>query len=95
MSVQISVRVTPRSARPGIGGWRTGTNGREELEVRVSAAPSEGAANDAVVRLLASELDLPRSGIRIVSGSNSRHKRVSLPIDADEAKRRLAAAKRA
>jgi hypothetical protein len=33
---QIAIRVTPRSAKPGIGGWRAGADGREELEVRVA-----------------------------------------------------------
>ena len=53
MSAVLPVRVTPRSARPGIGGWRAGADGRKELEVRVAEAPTDGAANEAVVKLLA------------------------------------------
>jgi uncharacterized protein (TIGR00251 family) len=85
----IAIKVTPRSARPGIGGWRSGADGREELEVRVSAAPADGEANAAVIKLLSKELGIPRSAIAIVSGETSRYKRISLPIDEAELKRRL------
>jgi hypothetical protein len=81
--------VTPRSAKAGLGGWRTGADGREELEVRVAEAPADGVANDAVVRLLAKELGVSRSEVEIVSGATSRHKRISVPFDAEETRRRL------
>jgi uncharacterized protein (TIGR00251 family) len=86
---QIAIRVTPRSARPGIGGWRAGADGREELEIRVSEAPADGAANAAVVKLLAKALGLPKSEVRIVAGETGRHKRVALPLELDEMRRRL------
>lgn len=80
----IAIRVTPRSARPGIGGWRKGADGREELEIRVAEAPADGAANDAVVRLLANALGVGRSSLRIVTGQSSRHKRVEVPVSKEE-----------
>jgi uncharacterized protein (TIGR00251 family) len=88
---QIAIRVTPRSAKPGIGGWRAGADGREELEVRVAQVPADGAANDAVVKLLAKALGVSRSDVTIISGHSSRHKRVGLPFDTDESRRRLGA----
>jgi uncharacterized protein len=48
------------------------------LRVRVSAAPVDGAANDAVVAVLADALDVPRSFIEIVKGNRSRNKIVSV-----------------
>jgi uncharacterized protein (TIGR00251 family) len=81
MPCTIAIRVKPRSSKPGIGGWRAGADNREELEVRVAAAPTDGEANAAVIKLLASELGIPKSSIEIVSGETSRHKRVALPID--------------
>jgi uncharacterized protein (TIGR00251 family) len=90
MACIISIRVTPRSSKPGIGGWREGADGREELEVRVAAAPTDGDANTAVIKLLAKELGVPKGSIEIVSGETSRHKRVRLPIDADELRARFA-----
>lgn len=85
----VAVRVTPRSSKPGIGGWREGADGREELEIRVSAAPTDGKANAAVIKLLAKELGVARSSIEIVSGETSRHKRIALPIDEAEVRARL------
>lgn len=86
---QIAVKVTPRSARPGIGGWRASTDGREELEVRVAEAPADGAANAAVVRLIANALGLSRSQVTILSGHSSRHKRIEVPMTAEKARRLL------
>ena len=91
MSCHISVRVTPRSAKPGIGGWRAGADAREELEVRVAEAPADGAANAAVIRLLAVALGLAKSQLSLVSGKTSRHKRIAVPLDLDEVCRRLGA----
>ena len=89
MSHVLAIRVTPRSAKPGIGGWRRGADGREELEVRVAEAPADGAANEAMVRLLARALGTSRSEVEIISGATSRHKRVAVPFDLAEARRRL------
>ena len=89
MSGQLAIRVTPRSAKPGIGGWRTGADGRDELEVRVAAAPADGAANDAVVKLLAKALGVSRSEVTIIAGQTSRHKRLAVPFELDEVRRRL------
>ena len=89
MSHAVAIRVTPRSAKPGIGGWRAGADGREELEVRVAEAPTDGAANDAVIRLLAKALGISRSELSIISGATSRHKRVAIPFDLTEARGRL------
>jgi hypothetical protein len=89
MSHQLPVRVTARSARPGIVGWRAGADGREELELRVAEAPADGAANDAVVKLLARALGISRSELSIISGTTARHKRIAIPFDLEEARRRL------
>jgi uncharacterized protein (TIGR00251 family) len=85
----LQIRVTPRSARPGIGSWRAGADGREELEVRVAEAPADGAANHAVLKLVARALRISRAEVEIVSGAASRHKRLSIPFDSGEARRRL------
>jgi uncharacterized protein YggU (UPF0235/DUF167 family) len=61
--------------------------------VRVAAAPEEGKANDAVVRLLADTLALRARDVQIVSGRTSRDKIVALEgMGPDEIERRLAEA---
>jgi uncharacterized protein (TIGR00251 family) len=85
----LPIRVSPRSSRPGIAGWRAAADGREELDVRVAEAPADGAANEAVLKLLAEALGLSRSQMSIISGAASRHKRVAIPFDLTEARGRL------
>jgi uncharacterized protein (TIGR00251 family) len=89
MGCVISVRVTPRSSRPGIGGWRAGPDGREALEIRVAAAPADGEANAAVIRLLAKKLGVAKGLIEIVSGETGRHKRIALPLEESEIRDRF------
>ena len=86
---QIAVRVTPRSAKPRVGSWSEGADGRRTLELRVTAAPADGAANAAVVRLFAEALGVPRGSVAILSGRTSRHKRVEVRLPLDEVMRRL------
>ena len=60
-------------------------------KLRVSAPPERGRANDEVVALLAAELGLGRSEIRVVAGRTGRDKVVEVDrLTLDEAERRLA-----
>jgi uncharacterized protein (TIGR00251 family) len=89
LSAIFAIRVTARSAKPGINGWRAGAEGREELEIRVAEAPTDGAANDAVVKVIAKALGISRSEVTIISGHTARHKRVATPFEIDDLRRRL------
>ena len=89
MASQFAVRVTPRSAKPGIGGWRASSSGREELEIRVAEAPTDGSANAAVVKLLAKALGVSKSEVEIVAGQTSRHKRIAVAMELEEIVKRL------
>jgi uncharacterized protein YggU (UPF0235/DUF167 family) len=57
--------------------------------VRVTEAPADGATNEAVIRLLAKALGISRSEVSIISGETSRHKRLAIPFELTEARRRL------
>ena len=54
------------------------------LRARVAAPAIEGAANQALLRLLADELEVPRRNVRLVAGAASRTKLVVIDdIDPD------------
>lgn len=55
----------------------------------MSAAPTDGEANAAVIKLLAKVLGVPKRSVEIVSGETSRYKRVALPIEESEVRVRL------
>jgi len=84
--LRLKLRVTPRSRTRGIAGWRPDG----ALHVRVTAAPEDGKANEAVLEILREALGLPRSAARLVGGASSREKWVELDgIDEAEVKRKL------
>jgi uncharacterized protein len=89
MPSTLAIRVTTRSAKPGIGEWKLDPGGRPFLEVRVAAAPADGAANDEVVKLLAKALGVAKGSVMIISGETSRLKRLQLPLDEAEIRARL------
>ena len=80
-----SVRVTPRASRDQIAGWEG-----DLLRVRVTAPPVEGRANDAVLRLLARGLDVPKSRLTLVRGQTQRNKVVAVEgLTEEEVRARL------
>ncbi len=72
-AVRFPVRVVPRASRTEIAGIHAGS-----LRIRLQAPPVEGAANDALVDFLASELHVARGAVRIVTGRSSRSKVVEV-----------------
>jgi uncharacterized protein len=85
-TTRLRLNVSPGAARSEVAG-RQG----DAWKVRVTAAPERGRANDAVVRLLAERLGVPRGSVAVVSGHTAREKIVELRgLDAAEAERRLA-----
>ncbi len=86
-SARIAIRLTPRA-----GLDRLDPPGADsELRARVRAAPVDGAANEALLRLLADSLDLPRSALRLVAGAQARRKLVEVEgLTPEEVQARLA-----
>jgi uncharacterized protein len=69
----LRVRVTPRAGRDSLEGEREGA-----LLVRVTAPPVEGAANEALAKLIGKKVGLPSSAVRITKGATGRNKIVLL-----------------
>jgi uncharacterized protein len=80
VSVRIRVRLTPRGGADRIDRVRDGV-----LLARVAAPPVDGAANDALVRLVASELRVGRGTVRLVSGATARVKTLEVDGVGEEA----------
>jgi uncharacterized protein YggU (UPF0235/DUF167 family) len=70
--LHVSLRVTPRAARDELileGG---------ELRARLHAPPVEGAANAALLALLAARLHVPKTALELVRGATARQKVVAI-----------------
>lgn len=76
--MRLTVRVTPRGGRDAVDGWVRDEAGRPILKVRVATAASDGAANAAVILLLAKALDLPRSSVTLMRGQTARVKQIEV-----------------
>lgn len=82
---QFFVRATPRGRRNAIEGVRAGA-----LLITVTAVPEDGAANTAIIALLAKALKLPKGAIEIRRGQTSRDKTVWLALEPHGLRERLA-----
>lgn len=71
--VRFAVRCTPRGGMDRVEAVVDGT-----LHARVAAPAIDGAANDALLRLLATELGVPRGAVRLLAGATGRHKLVAV-----------------
>jgi uncharacterized protein len=74
------VRLSPRAAADRI----LGVEQDGVLHVRVRAAPADGSANAALLQILATALDVPRSALSIAAGATGRRKLIELDDDRHE-----------
>lgn len=76
--VTLNVRLTPKGGRDSIDGIETLADGRPVLKTRVRAAPSEGEANDALIRLIAKAVGVPARDVALSAGATARVKRLTI-----------------
>jgi uncharacterized protein (TIGR00251 family) len=67
----IRLTVSPRSPAN-----RIEIDANQTIRVRLTARPVEGAANASLLKFLAAVLDVPRSNLTILAGTQARHKRI-------------------
>jgi uncharacterized protein YggU (UPF0235/DUF167 family) len=72
-AVRFTVRLTPRAGADRIDGVIDGM-----LRARVAAPAVDGAANAALLRLLATELGVPRSDVQLIAGATARRKIIAI-----------------
>jgi uncharacterized protein len=79
--IVISVRLTPKAAQNSLDGIGSLADGAEVAMARVRALPADGAANKALIAVLAKALKVPKSAVAIVSGAGSRLKKLKIVGD--------------
>ena len=77
----LAVRLTPKSGCDAIDGVQEFGDGRPALMVRVRAAPADGEANTALIRLIAKAVGVPPRDVALVSGATGRFKRLLISGD--------------
>jgi uncharacterized protein (TIGR00251 family) len=86
--VLLRVRLTPKSSRDSVEGIETTAEG-PALKARVRAVPEKGAANEALVRLVADWLDVAAGTVSLARGGKSRLKTVEVAGDPRALSQRL------
>ena len=71
--IELDVQVVPRASVTRI----VGRHG-DRLKIQLAAPPVDGAANEALVELLARTLDRPRSAVTVVQGATGKRKRLRI-----------------
>ena len=83
--IALAVKVVPGSSRQRVAGEYAGG-----IKLTVTAPAHGGAANKAVIALLAQTLNIPQSNVQITRGHGSPRKEVLIVgLSADEIQRRL------
>ncbi|MFZ0095117.1 MAG: DUF167 family protein [Pseudolabrys sp.] len=79
--VTLTIRLTPKGGRDAIDGVEVMSDRRTVLKVRVRAAPSEGEANAALIRLIAKAMGVPPRNVVLAAGATGRLKRLMISGD--------------
>lgn len=77
--VKLHIRVSPNAKQSAVIGWEDHPLHGKVLRLRIAASPVDGAANKAVIALLAKELHCPKSQLAIDKNNSSREKTVIVP----------------
>ena len=77
-AIVLSVRLTPKADRDSVEGIGTLADGREVALMRVRAVPEDGAANAALIALVAKTFHRPKSAVDVVRGTTQRLKQVRI-----------------
>jgi len=79
--VSLTVRLTPKGGRDAIDGIEIMSDNRAVLKIRVRAAPSEGEANAALIKLIAKAVGVPPRDVSLAAGATARIKRLNISGD--------------
>lgn len=69
METYIKVHANPKSSKNAFVDWK-----EDVLYIKITAPPVDGAANEAIVKFLAKELNIKKSQVSLQKGDKSREK---------------------
>lgn len=72
--VRLHVKLTPKAAANRVGGVAASPGGGVLLKASVTAAPENGKANTALIKLLAKTWRRPKTSFSLLSGATARRK---------------------
>ena len=71
--ITVRVKVQPKASKNEISGIQN-----DELKVRLTAPPVDGAGNKACIEFFAKLCSIPKAKVEIVQGQTGRNKRIKL-----------------
>ena len=74
--IRIIVSVKPNASRDEIQ-----VDAEGNISIKIKEAPIDGAANMYLLKFLSKEFGIPKSHITLEKGTNSRFKKIMLPLD--------------
>ena len=89
--IDLFVRLTPKSSVDRLEGVETSADGRSHLKARVRALPENGAANEALEKLIAKALGVAASSVSVVAGGTARIKTLRITGDPEALARSIEA----
>ena len=72
-TLRIDVIVSPRASRTRIMGVHD-----DRLKIQLAAPPTDGQANDALIRFIAKTLGVPRAQLELVTGAANKRKSIGI-----------------
>jgi uncharacterized protein (TIGR00251 family) len=81
--IVLTVRLTPKANRDSIDGVGSLADGTGVALARVRAVPEDGAANAALIVLVAKSLGVPKSAVTLVRGATQRVKQMRIAGEAE------------
>jgi uncharacterized protein YggU (UPF0235/DUF167 family) len=74
----LQIKAITKASSNKIGDSYLDANGKKWLKVYVTCVPENGKANIAIIKLLAKELNLPKSSFTIISGKTDSYKVIKI-----------------
>jgi uncharacterized protein len=87
--VRVRLRLNPKASANRVTGLTTDADGDAVLKATVTAVPEDGKANAALIKMLAREWKLAKSGFDIIHGATGQNKTLFVAGDTEHVLKKL------